>query len=144
MERGGGGRLIEAQGVQRGVRFRLRRRGVGARARRLLDQRGDFLQVLAGGVARFDRFAPAKIGARRFGAADVARQIAIARRLPGLTLEGGLLRFKLADHLIEALKILLCGAQTQLRLVPARVKAGDAGRFFEQAPAVLRLGADEF
>ena len=40
-------------------------------------------------------------------------------------------------------EVLLGGAQPQLRLVAARMQAGNAGGFFEHAAALLGLGLDD-
>jgi hypothetical protein len=64
-------------------------------------------------------------------------------RLTRLTLQAFDLAFELSDHVVEPFEILLGGAQAQLRLVAARVQAGDAGGFLEQRAACLRLGLDQ-
>ena len=81
---------------------------------------------------------------RRLGLADVGRQVLEARGLPRLALQAFDLAFELADDVVEPLEILLGGAQPELRLVPAGVQAGNAGRLFEQRAARLRLGLDQF
>ncbi len=68
---------------------------------------------------------------------------AIADRLPGLLLERLHLGRELADHVLEPQQVLLGRAQPQLRLVPPRVQARNAGRLFQHAPALLGLGLDD-
>ena len=71
------------------------------------------------------------------------RDIAIAHRLPRLRLERGDLRGKLADDVFDAGEIVLRGLEPQLRLVTARMQAGNAGRFFEHAAALIRPRLDD-
>jgi hypothetical protein len=77
------------------------------------------------------RIAPSRIESRRFELADFGREHAVLLRLTGLAPEAVVLRLELRHHLIDARQILLCRAQLQLRVMPARMQPGDAGRFFE-------------
>ena len=86
---------------------------------------------------------PAQMEQRGLGLAHLLGDRAIADRLPRLPLERVDLAGELADHVLEPRQVLLGRAQPQLRLVPARVQAGDAGRLLEHAPALLRLGLDD-
>ena len=80
---------------------------------------------------------------RRLGLADVGRQVLEAGGLAGLALQIVDLAFEFADHVVEALEVLLGGAQPKLRLVAPRVQAGNAGRLFQQRAARLRLRLDQ-
>ena len=86
---------------------------------------------------------PAEMQHRRLGLADLAGEVAVARRLARLALQRLELLLDLGDHVVEPGEILLGGAQPQLGLVAAVVQAGDAGRLLEQRAAVLRLGGDQ-
>ena len=80
---------------------------------------------------------------RRLGLADVGGEVLEARSLAGLALQIFDLAFELADDVVEAFEVLLGGAQPQLRFMPPRVQARNAGRFFEQRTARLRLRLDQ-
>ena len=80
---------------------------------------------------------------QRFGAPHLTGNVAIAHRLPRLGLERGDLRRELADDVLDPLEIVLGGLEPQLRLVPARMQAGNAGGFFEQAAALIRPRLDD-
>ena len=70
-------------------------------------------------------------------------QLLVAPRLPGLALQALDLRVELAQDVVEAGEIAFGRPQAQLRLVPAAVQAGDAGRVLQDAAALLGLGIDE-
>ena len=80
---------------------------------------------------------------RRLGLAHLRRHGAVADRLARLLLERVHLRGELADHVFQPQQILLGRAQPQLRLVAARMQAGNAGGLFEHAAALLGLGLDD-
>jgi len=80
---------------------------------------------------------------RRLDAPDVVVQVAVARRLPGLLLQRLQLAFERDDDVVQARQVGLGRAQPQLRLVPARMQAGDARSLLEQGTAIRRLGVDE-
>ena len=82
---------------------------------------------------------PAQIEQQCFGAADLTGNVAVAYRLPRLRLEACHLRGKLPDHVLGAGQVLLGGLEPQFGFVAAGMQAGDAGGFFEHAPA--RFGA---
>ncbi len=50
---------------------------------------------------------------------------------------------QLAGHILQPLQIGFGTAQAQLRLVAARMQAGNAGGLFQQLPAGLRLGGNQ-
>ena len=79
----------------------------------------------------------------RLRAANLCRQLAVARRLAGLPAQAVALRGDLRDHVVDAHEIVLGALQPQLGLVAARVQAGDARRLLQDAPARLRLGRDD-
>ncbi len=79
----------------------------------------------------------------RFSLAHLLGDHAVAHRLLGLALEGLDLAGELIDDVVEPRQVLLGRAQPQLRLVPARVQARDAGGFFQHAAALLGLGRDD-
>ena len=81
---------------------------------------------------------------QRLVALDVGGEGAIARRLPRLTLQAVDLRLDLLHHVFEAHEIVFRPLQPQLGFMPARVQPGDAGGFFENAAALLRLDVDDF
>jgi hypothetical protein len=76
--------------------------------------------------------------------ANFGGQTLVAAGLTRLTVQIFDLLLKLAENILETSKIVLGALEAQLRLVTARMQAGDAGRFLENEPSRLRLGADEF
>ncbi len=86
---------------------------------------------------------PAQMEQHRLGAAHLAGNVAVAHRLACLGLERRDLRGDLVDDILDALQIVLGCPQPQLGLVAARVQAGNAGRLFEHAAALLGLGLDD-
>ncbi len=68
---------------------------------------------------------------------------AVAHGKAGLALQRFELLLDLGDDVVDALEVLLGGAEPQFGLVAARMKAGNAGSLFEQRPALLRLGGDQ-
>ena len=87
---------------------------------------------------------PAQVEQQRLGASNLSGNVAIARRLPRLGLERSDLRGELADDILGPGEIVLGGLEPQLRLVAARVQAGNAGRLFEHAAALVGPGLDDF
>ena len=79
----------------------------------------------------------------RLGLADRAGDVAVAAGLPRLALQRAKLHLELAAQVLGPRQVGLGGAQLQLRLVPAGVQAGDAGRFLQHRAAILRLGGDQ-
>jgi hypothetical protein len=86
---------------------------------------------------------PAQVIERRLLLADLGGHFAITNRLARLPLERRHLAGKLPDHVFQTLQVLLGRAQAQFRLVAARMQAGNAGRLFQHAAALLRLGLDD-
>ena len=80
---------------------------------------------------------------QRLEAADLGRDVLVARGLAALLLEAVDLGVDLAQHVVDAQEIVLGGFQPQLRLVTAGVQPGDAGRVLEDAAARLRLCRDD-
>src|SRR5581483_628044 len=48
-----------------------------------------------------------------------------------------------ADHVLNAQQVGFGRLEPQLGFVPARMQAGDAGRFLQNAPPLLGLGLDD-
>ena len=82
---------------------------------------------------------PAQVMRQRFGLADMAGEIAVARGLARLALEAGKLAFDFADDVFQARQIGFGGAQAQFRLMAALVQAADAGGFLQDGAARQRL-----
>ena len=82
---------------------------------------------------------PAQVMGKCFGLADMARQVAIARRLTRLPLQAGDLAFDFADHIFQPRQVGFRGAQAQLGFVAALVQAANAGGFFQDGAARQRL-----
>ena len=80
---------------------------------------------------------------QRFGLADMAGEIAIARGLARLALQAGKLAFDFPDHVFQARQIGFGGAQAQFGLMAALVQPADAGGFFQDGAARQRLLADQ-
>src|SRR5690606_2558175 len=137
------------------LRFPVTQRGRGFRGFRLRDARGrrlarQFRDARIGGdealllmLQRVDRMRPFAVKLDRLGFADLAGKVAVAPRLPRLPLEARKLGFELGDDVVEAGEVRFRRLEAKLRLVPARVKAGDAGRLFENAAAIDRLRRNE-
>ncbi len=79
----------------------------------------------------------------RLGLPDGPGDVAVAAGLPRLPLQRAKLRLELAAQILCARQVGLGGAQLQLRLVPARMQAGDAGGFLQHRAAILRPGGDQ-
>ena len=75
--------------------------------------------------------------------ADLARDLLVAPRLPGLALQALDLRVELAQDVVDAGEVALCRLEAQLCLVPAAVQAGDAGGVLQDAATLLGLGVDQ-
>ena len=86
---------------------------------------------------------PSEMMQERLGGADLAGNFAITLRLARLALQRLKLRGELADEVGEAGEVGLGRGKPELGLVPAAVQAGDSGRVFEHAPALLRRGVDD-
>ncbi len=132
-----------AQRRQFGRRQRLAGRGFGLRPGAFGDDA--HRQVL--GVLGFGQFGvrrdPAQVEQGRFGAANLPGDVAIAHGLARLCLQCRDLRAELIDHVFEPQQVLLGCAQPQFGLVTPRMQTGNAGGFFQHAPALLGLGLDD-
>ena len=139
LQRGGRLRLGLAQAGQHGGDFGLLRRGLQL----CVGPLGDDANRFVFGALGFGDFGPggdpAQMEQQCFGAADLTGNVAVAYRLPRLRLEACHLRGKLPDHVLGAGQVLLGGLEPQFGFVAAGMQAGDAGGFFEHAPA--RFGA---
>ena len=80
---------------------------------------------------------------QRFGLADMAGKIAIARGLARLALEAGKLALDFPDHVFQARQIGFRRAQAQFGFMAALMQAADAGGFFQNGAARQRLLADQ-
>ena len=87
---------------------------------------------------------PAQMEQRRLGLAHVGRHLLVFDRLARLTLQRIDLLRQLPDYVFEPIEIGLGRLQPQLRLMAARMQAGDAGGFFQHAAALLGLCLDDF
>ena len=143
LQGGGGARLGLAQGGQLGGRKRLALGRLGLLAGALGDEpHGAVLGLLGLGELGLGGH-PAQVKQRRLGLAHLLGDGAVTDRLARLPLERVDLGRKLIDDVVEPREVLLGPAQPQLRLVPPRVQARDAGGLLEHAPALLRLGLDD-
>ena len=119
----------------------------GRRLRLFAGARGDDANGFVLGALGFADFAarrdPAQMKQQRFGAAHLAGNVAVAHRLPRLGLQRRDLGGKLADDVFDPRQILLGGLEPQFRFVAARMQAGNAGRFFQHAPALVRPRLDD-
>ena len=79
----------------------------------------------------------------RFGAANIVGDVLVAPGLADLFLETLQLGVERHHDIVEALEVVLGGAQAQLGLVAARMQPGDAGRLFQQNAAVRGPGVDQ-
>ena len=136
-------RLVLAQAWQRGGGERLQAGGLGLRTGAL----GDFDQIRVKPPARLGErrlmLAPGDEAGERLLAADGAGELAVAVRLPRLTLEAVGLGVDLLEHILEASEIVVRPFQPELGFVAARVEAGDAGGLFEDQAARLRPRGDD-
>ncbi len=140
---GAGVRLGGAQGRQRRGRF-------GSLRRSLAGSLGGTGHSHARGMQRRFRCRPHRRGASplyrqqfRLGLADRARDVAVAAGLPRLPLQRAELHLELPAQVVCPRQVGLRRAQLQLRLMAARMQSGDAGRFLQHRPAILRLGGDQ-
>ena len=117
-----------------GLRLRDRRFGNGANTQVL-----GLLAVFHLGI----RAEPAQIIERGLDLADFRRDVAVANRLPGLTLERVDLAGQLIDHVLDAEQVGFGGLEPQFGLVAACVQAGNSGGLFKNAAALLGLGLDD-
>ena len=79
---------------------------------------------------------------RRFERADLLRDVAIAGRLTRLLLQLLPLHVERREHVVHPPQVRLGALQAQLRLVPPRMQADDAGCFLQQRAPFGRLGGD--
>ena len=86
---------------------------------------------------------PAQVKQQRLGAAHLAGNIAVAHRLAGLGFQRSDLRRKLADDVFDAGQIVLGRLEPQLRLMAARMQAGNAGSLFQHAAALVGPRLDD-
>ena len=86
---------------------------------------------------------PAQVKQQRLGAPHLAGNIAVAHRLAGLGLQRSDLRRKLADDVFDPGQIVLGGLEAKLRLVAARMQAGNAGGLFQHAAALVGPRLDD-
>ena len=133
-----------AQRRQVGGRVRLTDCGFGLRARRL----GDTADARILGALGFGdlgmRRDPAQVEQRRLGLAHVGRHLLVLDRLARLTLQRIDLLRQLPDHVFKPVEVCFRRLQPQLRLMTARMQAGDTGGFFQHAAALLGLRLDDF
>ena len=143
VQRRAAARLLFAQRRKIGGGDRLQARGFALRPGAL----GDVEQVRVEPAARLGELglvlAPGDEMGERLVAADVGGEIAVAARLARLALEAVDLEVELLQHVLDPQKIVLRPFQPELRLVAARVQAGNAGRLLEDEPARLGLGGDD-
>ena len=113
----------------------------------LAGARGDDAYGLVLGALGLSDFGlradPAQMEQQRLGAAHLSGNVAIAHCLPRLGFERSDLRGQLADDVLDPRQIVLGGLEPQLRLVAARVQAGNAGRLFEHAAALVGPRLDD-
>ena len=76
-------------------------------------------------------------------APQLVAQPLVAPRLGRLTLQRAALLLHLEDDVVDAREVLLRGLELQLRGAPARLVLRDAGRFFDQLPAIGRPRAED-
>ena len=86
---------------------------------------------------------PAQVMRQRFGLADMARQVAIARGLACLALQAGQLTFDFANDVFQPRQVGFGGAQAQFRLMAALVQPANTGGFFQDGAARQRLLRDQ-
>jgi hypothetical protein len=138
-----GDRFVLAQRRQQGGGLRLLARGAGSPPAGLDHAQMAGGQAFAGlrllGLGGLD----VEVEQQGLGAAQVPGDVAVAGGLAGLALEPLVLGLQRADDVVEALQVGLRRAQPELRLVPARVQARDAGGLLQQAASVARLGVDD-
>ena len=137
-------RFLVAQRLQAGAGVGLgsQRLGLGFGGARDLLQRGGEVALL--GIDLPLRFGPAQMQQDRLDLADLGGELLVAPRLPRLAPQALDLRLELAQDVVEALQIAVRRLEAQLGLVAAAVQAGDAGGIFQDAPALLGLGVDQF
>ena len=144
VQRRAAARLLFAQGRKGGGGDRLQARGLGLRARAL----GNLEKVGVEPLSRLGEMglvpAPGEEMGERLVTADVGGEIAVTARLARLTLQAVDLDVELLQHVLNAQKVVLRPFQPQLRLMAARVQAGDARGLLEDEPARLGLGGNDF
>ncbi len=143
LQGGGFARLRLAQRRQAGGGNGLQLGRLGLRAGTLGDRANAHVLGVLGVRDLAGRVDEAQMMERRLGLAHVLRDIAVAHGLARLALERVHLAGELVDDVLEAGEVLLGGAQAQLRLVAARMQAGNAGGFFQHAAALLGLRLDD-
>ena len=75
----------------------------------------------------------------RFQMTQLVRDLFVATRLAGLTLEGANLPLHFANQILDAQKILLGVFQFAQRFLFLRLELGDARRFLKHEPPVIRF-----
>ena len=144
LQHGGGDGLFLAQRGQSGLSHLAR--GPGGTRGGLGPALHD--QALAQGALGLGhgriRLAKAAVQEHPLGPPQILADLAIARggaRLPG---QRGDLQAQPLQHIVHPHKVGFRRRQPQLRLVPARIKARDARRLFQNPPPRLGLGRDQF
>ena len=130
------------RGEGRGGLFRSRTRG-GRKPDRIL---GNLFDLAKFGLSGLDLFARGTVTAQPhqgFEFADFGGQLAVARGLAGLALQGIIPALQLLDDFLQTVEIGFGGIEAQLRLAPAGSEPRNACRLFEHAAAVLRLGCNQ-
>ncbi len=141
LQGGGGADLGVAQRRELGGGLELAPGGLGLLAGARCDH--PHRQIL--GVLGFCVLAiggdPAQVEQGRLGLANLLGDDTVADRLLGLALEGLDLAGELVDDVLEPRQVGLGPPQPQLRLVPARMQAGDAGGLLQHARRCSGLAA---
>ncbi len=119
-------------------------RHLGLRLRALGDDGGHLVQRSGRFRLGVFRVRPLDVIEHGIAGADIGGELLEAGRLTGLTLQALDLAFELCRHVVEAFEIGFGGAQPKFRLVAARMQAGNPGGLFQQLPARLGLGLNEF
>ena len=122
--------------------FRLHH-GAGGGAQGELGLGVGLLELDARRFHRFARFLPAADPQKGFEIADGLGEVAIAARLLGLALQGGMAAVEILDDLQNAIEIGLGRVELELGFAAACAQSGDSGGFFQNAAAVFRLGVDQ-
>ena len=99
--------------------------------------------TVAGAVQQVVRLLPALMQQLRLSPADMVLHLAIALDLTRLFAQGLQLPIHGGQHILQPGQVGFRRAQAQLRLMPPRMQAGDAGRFLQQLTTVARPGIDQ-
>ena len=143
LQHSGGFGFLLAQSGQNGRRIRLRCCCRRDRLSQFRNQRFDHVELFSGGFAFGLRSGPAQVQQDRFVPFDVIRQVAVARRLAGLTFQQPVLFFQRADDVFQPIQVGFGRAQPQFGFMAAGMQPGDAGGLFEQASTLGRLRIDD-